>query len=198
MSAKSFEWKVSTDTVTATTEFPCFTMDEYANLQGRVLKQIKDQNRQLAIEIQFLSEIERGKFLRESDPRSVSVLEVENYINDDRNARNILKFSLTKAGKQPDEADIILAEMNVMERCAVAKHVAGLIDLQPIPEEDRKATWRMEALIRKNFPGVDPGELTVGQFYALIEELVPQGEGDAVKGWFIANTKSGTTKEQVA
>ncbi len=197
MSSKSFEWKTEKETV----ELPCFTMDEYANLQARALKQIREQNRQLAAEIGFTSDQERAKFIRESDPRSVSVLEVEHYLNDDRNARSVLKYSLaTKGGKQPDEADAIIAEMNVMERCAIAKHVAGLIDLQPVPEEDRKATERMEAMIRRNYSGVlDPGSLTVGKFYYLIEQLIlERGDGDKVGNWFSENTKSGTEKQLVA
>ncbi len=195
MSSKSFEWTYESTTV----ELPCFTMDEYANLQAKAAKWIKQQNRTLAAEIGFLNDHDRAKFIRDSDPKSISPLEVEHYVNDDRHARDILKFSLTKAGKQPEEADTIIATMNVMERCAIAKHVAGLIDLQPIPEEDRKASERMEALIRRNYSGVEPGQLTVGKFYYLIEQLIlERGEGDRVRSWFNENTVGGTSKELVA
>lgn len=196
MSAKSFEWHPTED---ETIEFPCFTIPEYENLQGKVAQHFKAQHRAIADESAFPNQRERANFLRDSDPRSISPVEVEVFLNDDREARRVLSYSLVKSGKQPADAGVILSRMTVSERCLIARHVAGLIDLAPIPEADRKASATMHALIRKNYPGLDPADLTVGQFYELIEQLVPPDDKPMTPdAWFAAHTQGGTAKQLVA
>lgn len=181
-----------------THEFPVFTVPEYAALQGRIAASLKKQNRLIADEAGFGSQMDRARFLKEADPRSIGVVETDNFLNDDREARTILKQSLGKAGKTPDESEAIIAKLAVIERATLAKHVAGLIDLSPVPEKDREASELMRGAVRRHFPGIDVDKLTVGEFYNLISQLAPPEPAETVDGWFKKNSVAGTEKALVA
>lgn len=176
--------------------FPGLTVPEYAALQARVAAAAKKENRLLADESGF-TPMDRARFLRESDPRSIGVYEVETYLNDDRNARAVLRQSLAKAGKTADEAESIVAKITVVERCLLAKHVSGLVNLSPVPEEDRIANDRMRAAILKHFPGANVETMTVGEFFNLISLLAPPPDDATPEGWFKANTVAGSEKKLI-
>ncbi len=173
-------------------EFPVHKVKEYEALQEQVALSIRNQNRMLADELSF-GPMERARFLKDSDLRSISVSEVETFLADDRNARRVLRSSLAKTGKNPADAEAALEKIDVSTRYVLARHVAGVINLDVTPEEDRKLSEKAKAIIRAKFPGTDPDELMVKDFYALLEQLAPPAKSGP-EGWFEANTVAGTSK----
>ncbi len=175
-------------------EFPSFTIAEYAALQGKIAGEARKQNRMIADEVGF-GQMERAKFLKEADPKAVSPGDVEVFLNDDREARGVLRAALNKAGRKTEEAESIIEKLSVYDRNFVAKHVAGIVNLSPVPEEERKATEKMAALVRRHYPGVEVDKLTIGEFYALVEQLVPPEAPETPESWFEKNTVAGSTRK---
>jgi hypothetical protein len=175
--------------------FQSYTVKEYEGLQKRVAEELRKQNRSIAVEI-GLEQMDRAKFFKENDPRSISVGEVEQYVSDDRKARSILSQALIQKGATSEDADKVISGMTVVDRVVIAKHVVGLIDLNPLPEEDRKASDLMKTLIRSKCPGLDVEALTVGEFYRVVAQLVPpEDESIDPKTWFEKNSTAGSIKQ---
>ncbi len=173
-------------------EFPQVTLAEYHNLLGRIAETVRKINRDVANEV-GMNPVQRAGFLADRDPKSVSAGDVDIYLADSRNACEVLRAALAKKGKTPEESEKIVAGLPVQERDAIARHVAGLINLSPVPLENRKADAKMAALVAKHYPGVDLNTLTYGQFYDLLNALIPE-QPVSPQDWFNRNVVSGTVK----
>jgi hypothetical protein len=180
----------------SSTSFPQFTVKEYEALQTRCAAVFKKQNRLLVAE-QALTPLEAVRVLKEIDPKTIGPFEVEVFVSDDREARKVLLQSQAKSGVAPDAAEANVAKISVVERAMLAKHVVGLINLSPLPEESRQASARMKAIaLTKGADNVE--NMTIGSFYDLMNELVPPPDDSTPQGWFEANTDPKSVKSIIS
>ncbi len=120
--------------------FPLFTCKHLEGLQNRVLERQKRENRALANEL-GLTGLDRGRFLQESDPRSISLSAIDVFLDDDRAAREVIEQSLN-IGMYADQIDKLVEKLSPTDRVYLAKVIVGLIQLvaKPAPAVDPELT----------------------------------------------------------
>ncbi len=63
------------------------------------------------------------------------------------------------------------------------------------PNETDAEDWvALAAAVRRLFPGCDPANLTLGQFFSLLNNVPRRSTGNAAQDWFAQNTVPGSTK----
>lgn len=112
--------------------YPRLTMKLYGELEG-ALREYRRETLAATFERQKIPVDLRAAQLREQEARHIVWTDVDEWLTTHDGATKALRLSLRSEGLPLNEIDELIGGMSILDAVVVARHVAGMIEVQQSP-----------------------------------------------------------------
>jgi hypothetical protein len=118
--------------------YPRVKMKGYAALEAALRDKRRAQARAIAADC-GLAGVERAQSLREAETAAVTMYDVDDFTHTNDGLRLALRESLALDGKNAEQADQIIDNLDPNDARLIARHCLGFIELTPAKPKDQPA-----------------------------------------------------------